>query len=92
MQKSNIITIKPAIHQQYNHNKMTETLNLQLHNSQIVHNIKLESITTSQLTNSPYNVKSITTQNSTQLKTSHIGVVGVVTTTYRSEKLVDEVV
>jgi hypothetical protein len=44
-------------HQQYNHNKMTETLNPQLHNSQIVHNIKLESITTSEFTNSSYNIK-----------------------------------
>jgi hypothetical protein len=36
---------------------MTETLNPQLHNSQIAHNIKLESITTSEFTNSPYNIK-----------------------------------
>jgi hypothetical protein len=48
---------KKQIHQQYNHNKMTETLNPQLHNSQIVHNIKLESITTSKFTNSPYTIK-----------------------------------
>jgi hypothetical protein len=48
---------KQQIHQQYNHNKMIETLNSQLHNSQIVHNIKLESITTSEFINSSYNIK-----------------------------------
>jgi hypothetical protein len=75
---------------------MTETLNLQLHNSQIVHNIKLESITTSEFTNSLYNIKFTNSplKHTIRYKTkpSHIGVVGVVTTTSRSEKLVDEVV
>jgi hypothetical protein len=36
---------------------MIETLNPQLHNLQIVHNIKLESITILEFTNNPYNIK-----------------------------------
>jgi hypothetical protein len=67
-----------------------------LHNSQIVHNIKLKSITTSEFTNSPYNIKFTNSPLQHTIrhkaKPSNIGVVLVVTTTSRSEKLVDEVV
>jgi hypothetical protein len=56
----------------------------------------LESITTSEFTNSPYYIKFTNSplQHTIRHKTkpSHIGVVGVVTTTSRSEKLIDEVV
>jgi hypothetical protein len=102
---------KQQFHQQYNHNKMTETLIHNythlthsitlLHNHIVVTNIKFAvhkwfttsqfTNTTSQFTNSPLQHKT-NSQFGTKLKPSHIGVVGVVTTTSRSEKLVDEVV